>query len=725
MKGDSFSTQGYAATTTTLSTMPTTLPPGQGASRDAACVFSLAIGCALFLFGSAVAQSDWTYYPEQEPSAQRALAFDDARGVTIMVGGNPGHPFVSTHEWDGTTWTRRSTSNSPRARKQMALAYQAGTGRTLLFGGWADDQTPVLDETWEYDGTSWVQLQPINAPSPRTDAVMAWDAGRNRMVLFGGEAGGAFLVDTWEWDGTNWQQMQPMTQPTAAVADTEMCFDEATQRVLMVMTTRAFNSSVRGTWSWDGSNWTQLRVDAVPSSLRHETVGLVYDSVQGRPVLMGDDPIGGTRIFVWSGQAWSANRLPSLSDTFLRSKPAFDRSRGVLVFYAAPDNVTWEFAGGAWVAKERYAAVPLDFTVMAYDPSRQVTVLVEWFDGGVRTWESNAAGGWTVLAEQLMNVPRQPTSAMAVVFDEVRQQLILVTATFPGGAVQVWGLMGNTWVLVPPATTAPTPRSSFSVGWDGQGVVLFGGFAGSNWINDTWVWDGSDWSQSLPNNSPPPRGKSSLAFDRHRGRLILFGGETRGARLSDTWEWNGADWQQSLTANAPSDRFGHFSTFDSIRDRVIVFGGNRAAGGVAADLWEYDGVDWARQSFADPVPKARVFTCGAFDETLGWLRIFGGPKRESWFGLFRAHDTWSLKTRDPAVAAGFGVGCAGGMGVPSLRTQADSKPWFGDSFGLAVDNVASGASAVVLLGLSNTTWGNTPLPFDLGLVGGSRVRSVG
>ncbi len=674
-----------------------------------------ALALSLFLPVTASAQSDWTYHPAFEATDDRFLAYDEARSVTVMVGGNPGHSFVTTREWDGTTWTLRPTANVPRARKQGAMAYQRGIGKMLLFGGFEDDQTPLLDETWEYDGVDWVERRPANAPSARVDAAMAWDAGRNRMVLFGGEANRTFLADTWEWDGINWQQMQPATVPPQVAADAEMCFDESTQRIFMVMTDHGVVNQMRETWEWDGVNWTRLLVEPIATS--YQSIGLVYDPIVGRPVLLAEQPSGvapQTVVYTWAVLGWASATYPRLSTLRrpIRCRPAFDRARGALVMFDGPESATWEFSGGAWQLRNRHTAIPLAGQVAGYDPVRQTVVLLVARPGAMQHWESNAAGGWTLRFEQRGSYPLPLTSSV-LAFDEGRQQLLLVA-----GGAEVWSLSGSTWLPL----TVPgiqTPLIDYQVAWDGQQFVLFGGFvfAGSNrrYLDDTWVWNGA-WRRVFTSNRPIARGGALMVEDPRRNRVVLFGGSAG----NDTWEWDGLDWQRMLPQTSP---LGHaFGVYDSVRERVVLIGNRREARGWSLnDCWEWDGVDWTQIATGRFVSFWEVTGVGAFDESRGEVRIFGGTPSEQWqhrfFDRLNSNDTWTLRTRDPAVVDGFGRGCTGGMGVPELRTQADSKPWFGDNFGLVVDNMASGASAVVLLGLSNTTWGNTPLPVDLGLVG--------
>src|SRR5947208_1517520 len=55
-----------------------------------------------------------------------------------------------------------------------------------------------------------------NMPPARAGMGMAYDAGREEVVLFGGAgADGTHLGDTWVWDGTTWTQLFPATSPSA------------------------------------------------------------------------------------------------------------------------------------------------------------------------------------------------------------------------------------------------------------------------------------------------------------------------------------------------------------------------------------------------------------------------------------------------------------------------------------------------------------------------------
>jgi hypothetical protein len=62
-------------------------------------------------------------------------------------------------------------------------------------------------------------------------------------------------------------------------------------------------------------------------------------------------------------------------------------------------------------------------------------------------------------------------------------------------------------------------------------VVLFGGSPGPccSYNNDTWTWDGVNWTEIYPANTlPPGRNSAGMAYDTAYQALLLFGGQADG-----------------------------------------------------------------------------------------------------------------------------------------------------------------------------------------------------
>ena len=243
---------------------------------------------------------DWVQRtPATAPSTRMgpAMAYDAERGVTVLFGGyNDGGAMSDTWEWDGDDWLQRTPATIPPVRGLAAMAYDSARGVTVLFGGWYYDYMHrYLDDTWEWDGEDWVQRTPAAAPSGRSMTGLAYDAGRGVTVLFGGFNGG-FLGDTWEWDGTDWLQRTPAAAPSARYSG-RMVYDAARGVSLLFGGYDVTYNDQNDTWDWDGTDWVQRSPANSPPA--RELHAMAYDSARGLAVLFGGTgPIG------WLGDTW-------------------------------------------------------------------------------------------------------------------------------------------------------------------------------------------------------------------------------------------------------------------------------------------------------------------------------------------------------------------------------------------------------------------------------------
>jgi len=320
---------------------------------------SLVLGVAVLLMGPqtpALAQAcfPWVHRTKAGPSPRgaHAMAYDSARGVTVLFGGADPSVNGDTWEWDGTSWTLRSSSG-PSPRAGHAMAYDIARGVTVLFGGASYGYD---GETWEWDGTSWT-LRSSSGPSPRTYHAMAYDSARGVTVLFGGEHSEGYYGDTWEWDGpnTSWT-LRSSSGPSARYAPA-MAYDSA--RGVTVLFGGYDGNWYGDTWEWDGPNtsWT-LRSSSGPSPRAGHA--MAYDSARGVTVLFGGN---------------------------------IDLSYNY-------KGDTWEWDGTSWTLRSSSGPSPRVVHAMAYDIARGVTVLFGGnydFDGGIYfflrdTWETAPSG---------------------------------------------------------------------------------------------------------------------------------------------------------------------------------------------------------------------------------------------------------------------------------------------------------------------------------------------
>ena len=241
-----------------------------------------------------------------------------------------------------------------------------------------------------------------------------------------------------------------------------------------------------------------------------------------------------------------------------------------------------------------------------------------------------------------------------------------------------------------------------------QRVVLFGGSQSSGYLSDTWQWDGTNWTQAAPANSPPARTLFAMTYDAARQRVVLFGGQSSGY-LGDTWRWDGANWTPATPTTGPAARAGHNMTYDATRQRVVLFGGTYGGLTMFGDHWEWDGTSWTQAALATG-PSARFSSAMTYDVARQRVVLFGG------FDLYsNLSDTWVLGGGPlSASATSFGLGC----GSPVLTFVPDTslRPILGQ-VGHATITAAPTTLVEVAMGWSDQFFGTTPLPASLASIG--------
>jgi hypothetical protein len=246
-----------------------------------------------------------------------------------------------TWSWDGSSWTLVTQASAPGGRYNPALAYDTTRQRIVLFGGQGADSQP-LGDTWTWDGTTWTQMAPTSAPSPRAGALVAWDNATQNIVLFGGccAGDGSELSDTWTWDGATWTLQAPATVPPASET-ASLAYDAARQKVVLF----GGCCGASGTWTWDGTNWTQKATTATP------TLGgqMAYDDAAQTIVLLQTDG----SIWTWDGSTWSPVSTGVAPAGRNQAGMAYDPVTQTVVLFGGsnngtPQNDTWNWNGSTW-----------------------------------------------------------------------------------------------------------------------------------------------------------------------------------------------------------------------------------------------------------------------------------------------------------------------------------------------------------------------------------------
>ena len=222
---------------------------------------------------------------EFPPRWDFAYAQFPARNQVVMFGGAP---VVAGQSWRNDTWIYEGGQwhEGPAApagltpRGGAAMAYHAGIGKIVMFGG-SGGEWPPSDETWLYDGDAWTR-GPAAPPgmAGRVGARMAYHEPSGKVVLFGG-SGVTALNDTWLFDGTSWQPGPTSPGGPGPRVFFGMVYDPVAQNVLM-----AGGNGGADTWRFDGVSWTR-DADLPAGVAGVERLNLAYNPQLGGTMLFG------------------------------------------------------------------------------------------------------------------------------------------------------------------------------------------------------------------------------------------------------------------------------------------------------------------------------------------------------------------------------------------------------------------------------------------------------
>jgi hypothetical protein len=260
------------------------------------------------------------------------------------------------------------------------------------------------------------------------------------------------------------------------------------------------------TWTYDGESWTR-QYPATSPPARWAPAAMAYDPGIRKLVLYGGERRGGSLNDTWTydGATWTQQH-PATSPALGMASMAYDPDIGKLVLFGFPQPFTsssqfetWTYNGTTWTRESPAGPIPARYggtTIpIVYDAALRKIVLYASANGETWTYDGTA---WT----------KQPTApisnltcCMAMAYDPAIGQTVL----FGGMSLD------------------PNSRS-------GQGPPL----------NDTWTYNGTNWTKQSPSAAPPPRYKAAMAFDPTLSSLVLFGGESEGGGLADTWTYSPA-----------------------------------------------------------------------------------------------------------------------------------------------------------------------------------------
>ena len=282
------------------------------------------------------------------------MAYHAGTGATVVFGGErtvEGRTRLGeTWLWDGTRWSL-AAALGPSPRMDVAMVYDQARDRIVLFGGQGPNGQ-MLADTWEWDGRAWAKRDD-GTPGVRMHPVMAYDATRRRIVLVGGAGDGGWLTDTWEWDGTRWER-----RATTGPAFMASAAYDASRNAVVALTVPAQDGSpANGMVTWTGAEWRPLPVASVPPV--EPLVPLVAGPMPNALVTYRSNYRGGdAATWLWNGSTWASQGASAITPgPLLAYAAAFDARRQRVVLFGGlrlgevATDALWEWGPDGWVER--------------------------------------------------------------------------------------------------------------------------------------------------------------------------------------------------------------------------------------------------------------------------------------------------------------------------------------------------------------------------------------
>lgn len=526
----------------------------------------------------------------------------------------------ATWTYHNYTWTHLATNTSPPI-PGGELAWDPALGGDVYTDAlYATSADPVDNQTWLFSHGNWTNLTATLGPEPpaRAFAGMAYDPALDGMILFGGQAtatfsGGPNLNDTWLLNGSGWHLLPSPHAPSprqfpalATLGGTTFLFGG-----MGIGPSGPYDQA--DSWVLNGTTWVNVTASLSPSP---PTTGsgsvpqLVTNSTDGNEsgLLFGGYSVNKTwalhaagNLVTGSGGSggsggagvslpvrWTnLTNLTTFPSPRLGAAMTYDASDG---YYLLSDgysfvtgvpldpNDTWAFSNGSWTNLTPSIAQlpPVDeHGAMTYDPVDGYVVMVE---GDILTPSASYQGTtWTYHANvwsELTNASSPglydtalawaPSLGYAIAFGGL--------GCGPTYCNETWGFVHGSWTnLTATVGAAPPPRTAASLVYDAAlgGLVLFGGatsttFSRSNYLNDTWLLNGTGWHNLTSETAPSKR--DNAGFVEFAGVPYLFGGGwisplSGVADLNDSWMLNGTTWENITTQigrSPPTTGLGNF-----------------------------------------------------------------------------------------------------------------------------------------------------------------------
>ncbi|MBI5708887.1 MAG: hypothetical protein HZC42_01050 [Candidatus Eisenbacteria bacterium] len=239
----------------------------------------------------------WTSVAEASPpsvSGDDRAVYDPVNNRIILV-------TSSMQAWaldlaNPTAWGLLAAGSSPPPRSFYAATYDALRNRLLIFGG--GPYTGLFNDVWALplSGTSQIWTQIVGAgaaPAPRWGPVAVYDSARDRLIITSGSLDGGYSVSNDVWalslSGTPaWTQLAPSGSAPPSRMLAAAIYDPTVDRLLLYGG-YAGGGALGDVWGLSLQApvaWTQLSPAGTSPPARW-SLGAVYRSSLGQMIIFG------------------------------------------------------------------------------------------------------------------------------------------------------------------------------------------------------------------------------------------------------------------------------------------------------------------------------------------------------------------------------------------------------------------------------------------------------
>lgn len=463
--------------------------------------------------------TNWTQISSGEPKvAKPVIAWDPLTEQIVMLGVNETGLTRVMYRYDAAagTWTQMNPAALPTCINEGHLMLQEHSGRLLFMGGVCPTDTPGLEEVFEWNGTTWTKITISNSMARNVGQAVTWETLRQRVISFGGTSlfdsalsAGTAILENGRWS-IGYSNTRPYPRSLAAFES-----DPVNGVVWLFGGLDDLSASYFGDlWGYRNGHWFASSATGGPTG-GCETPLSAYDSDRSRLVVT----CSGTQIYEFDGTTWKTfTDLKKSPDARNWARMVYDRKLKKTVLFGgylngSYRNDTWTWNGTEWTEVKVSGDKPDHRALfgMWYDPLAQKTILYGGFgrphtDEKITRYEDMWAfdgSRWTELKPSQTPGPRfgpqiavNPESGRVLLFGGLRSEKIdedSLRQFFDNDTWQ-WDGAANTWTRLEPQRKPPA-RQNGMLAWDpvANEMVLYGGYAEGFYFTDLWIWDGQNW----------------------------------------------------------------------------------------------------------------------------------------------------------------------------------------------------------------------------------------